>query len=468
MGIVMSSSYATLTPPREVLKTYIRAALINEKAQSCPMAVRLAFHAAGTYDRNTGMGGLNGGFIDFSNGQNAGLSIMRDMLEEVKRLYPTLSRADIWGFAGCAAIEFCGGPEIPFMFGRREIPGKDALTSYNNAETQCPVLKATGTSNNNAETQCPVLTAKGKGQDNHPSPDLLPNGSDTAHEIRCCFNRMGMNDQEIVALCGAHTLGSCHLSRSGYEGQWTGRGCGAAKFNNDYFVNLMTVEWSLKNWDGPTQYEDPSGTLIMLPSDLCLKTDPSFAKYAQLYAEDERAFFNDFSAAFSKLLHLGCEYLFDVVDAPATPGEDFRKHAMHGNLIEMQKLMRFSGKDQLLDVNQVEVHSGRTALHKAAFWNHAAVVDYLIRELYVDPDIQDRNGDTALHDAAQFGHTQSLQLLAPVTNQELTNDHGVSVKDLLRGDNAVEHTSSYSAEAAYLLHNASARECQYSTFKSKL
>lgn len=26
------------------------------------------------------------------------------------------------------------------------------------------------------------------------------------------------NDQEIVALSGAHTLGRCHLARSGYDG----------------------------------------------------------------------------------------------------------------------------------------------------------------------------------------------------------------------------------------------------------
>lgn len=33
--------------------------------------------------------------------------------------------------------------------------------------------------------------------------------------------RMGFNDQEIVALCGAHTLGRCHSDRSGFLGPWT-------------------------------------------------------------------------------------------------------------------------------------------------------------------------------------------------------------------------------------------------------
>lgn len=32
---------------------------------------------------------------------------------------------------------------------------------------------------------------------------------------------MGFNDQEIVALNGAHTLGRCHSDRSGFLGPWT-------------------------------------------------------------------------------------------------------------------------------------------------------------------------------------------------------------------------------------------------------
>ena len=32
---------------------------------------------------------------------------------------------------------------------------------------------------------------------------------------------MGFNDQEIVALSGAHTLGRCHTDRSGFDGPWT-------------------------------------------------------------------------------------------------------------------------------------------------------------------------------------------------------------------------------------------------------
>ncbi len=116
------------------------------------------------------------------------------------------------------------------------------------------------------------------------------------------FNRMGFNDQEIVALCGAHALGRCHTDRSGYLGPWTYT---PTRFSNQYFVLLVSEKWTKKIWTGPEQYENPDGDLMMLPSDMALLWDPEFAKYVKLYAKDKDAFFNDFSKAFGKLLDLG-------------------------------------------------------------------------------------------------------------------------------------------------------------------
>ena len=51
------------------------------------------------------------------------------------------------------------------------------------------------------------------------TPDgRLPDGSKGAKHVRDIFYRMGFNDQEIVALSGAHALGRCHSDRSGFKG----------------------------------------------------------------------------------------------------------------------------------------------------------------------------------------------------------------------------------------------------------
>ena len=60
-----------------------------------------------------------------------------------------------------------------------------------------------------------------------------------------------------------------------------------------------------KPWDGPDQFEDATGQLMMLPSDIFLMADPEFRKYVQIYAKDEARFYKDFAAAFGKLLSLG-------------------------------------------------------------------------------------------------------------------------------------------------------------------
>ncbi len=53
-----------------------------------PVLVRLAWHASGTYDKETGTGGSNGATMRFSpeggHGANAGLKNARDFLEPVK------------------------------------------------------------------------------------------------------------------------------------------------------------------------------------------------------------------------------------------------------------------------------------------------------------------------------------------------------------------------------------------------
>jgi len=369
----------------EALKTEIRDCVINPKANACPMVIRLAWHAAGTYNKNTGSGGTNGATMRFepesTDNANAGLHIIRNMLQPVKANHPELSYADVWTFAGTAAVEFLGGPKIHHHFGRSDAP--------------------------NGST-CPVN-------------GLLPDAAQGAAHLREVFYRMGFNDQEIVALSGAHTLGRCHLVRSGYDGPWTRN---PLKFDNAFFKNLIFMEWRPRKWEGPLQFEDvDTGDLMMLPTDMALKTDPQFRVFAELYAKDEPKFFNDFSFAFAKLLALGAPPAQVVKESDRDKASaDFREAAMHGSLPTCQKLAPRA------DVHAVEKSSQRSALHKAAFWGHDGTVRFLINECKLNIDAQDFNGDTALHDAVRFDHPVVVQfLLDSKADPTIKNKHGLDV-----------------------------------------
>ena len=63
-----------------------------------PVLLRLAWHASGTYDKETGTGGSNGATMRFNpeggHGANAGLQAARDFLEPVKGVYFTQAQLE--------------------------------------------------------------------------------------------------------------------------------------------------------------------------------------------------------------------------------------------------------------------------------------------------------------------------------------------------------------------------------------
>merc|ERR1711976_19911 len=143
-----------------------------------------------------------------------------------------------------------------------------------------------------------------------PPDGRLPNADmgkigDTICHVRDIFYRMGFNDQEIVALLGAHALGRCHPEASGYVNPWTRA---PTTFSNEYYKELLNNTWTLKQWDGPDQFEDPSGNLMMLPADMALIWDKKFRGLFETYAKDEGKFFDDFKKAWVKLTELGCQF----------------------------------------------------------------------------------------------------------------------------------------------------------------
>ncbi|RHY32313.1 hypothetical protein DYB32_002665 [Aphanomyces invadans] len=249
------------------------ASLIEKDAYLGPTFVRLAWHSSGTYSKKDNSGGSNGGTIrhdpEINHGANAGLDTAIAQLEPIKQRFPGISYADLYVLAGVVAISEMGGPEVKFHLGR-----KDAASG-----AEC--------------TPDGRLPDADKGS--------KPN---TINHIREVFYRMGFNDREIVALVGAHAVGRCYPSRSGFSGPWTRA---EWTFSNEYFRELLENKWTLKKWKGPEQYTDPTGELMMLPADMAFIWDPEFKKYVELYAKDEDLWHKDFAKAFQKLTENGVD-----------------------------------------------------------------------------------------------------------------------------------------------------------------
>ena len=168
---------------RQSIKTLLHQPEYDDGSAG-PVLVRLAWHSAGTYDVASDSGGSNGAGMRYEaeggDPANAGLQHARAFLEPIKERYPWITYSDLWTLAGVVAIREMGGPVIPWRPGRTDFVDDSKL----------------------------------------PPRGRLPDATQAADHLRHIFYRMGFNDQEIVALSGAHNLGRCHSDRSGSEGKW--------------------------------------------------------------------------------------------------------------------------------------------------------------------------------------------------------------------------------------------------------
>ncbi|XP_043720498.1 LOW QUALITY PROTEIN: probable L-ascorbate peroxidase 6, chloroplastic/mitochondrial [Telopea speciosissima] len=240
-----------------------------------PILVRLGWHDSGTYDKNIEewpqRGGANGSLrfeVEQKHAANAGLVNALKLLQPIKDKYPNVTYADLFQLASATAVEEAGGPKIPMKYGRVEVSEPE----------QCP--------------------PEGKLPDaGPPSP---------AGHLRDVFYRMGLDDKDIVALSGAHTLGRSRPERSGWGRpvtKYTKDGPGAPgghswtiqwlKFDNSYFKDIK---------------EKRDEDLLVLPTDAILFEDPSFKVHAEKYAEDQEAFFKDYAESHAKLSNLGAKF----------------------------------------------------------------------------------------------------------------------------------------------------------------
>lgn len=113
--------------------------------------------------------------------------------------FPWISYGDLYTLGGVCAVQELSGPDIPWRPGR-------------------------------VDADASACTPDGR----------LPDASQGPKHIRDIFYRMGFNDQEIVALCGAHSLGRAHTSNSGYDGPWD---FSPTMFTNEFFKLLLDEKW---------------------------------------------------------------------------------------------------------------------------------------------------------------------------------------------------------------------------------
>ncbi|HVL82367.1 MAG TPA: catalase/peroxidase HPI [Actinomycetota bacterium] len=319
-----------------------------------PLFIRMSWHAAGTYRVHDGRGGGSDGSQRFaplnSWPDNANLDKARRLLWPVKKKYGRkISWADLLVFAGNVALEDMGFETFGFGFGREDVWEPEEIF-WGPEDTWLGDERYSG-DRELAEpfgaVQMGLIYVNPEGPSGNPDPLA------SARDIRETFGRMGMNDEETVALiAGGHTFGKTHGAgdptlvgpepegcplesqglgwfssyasgkgkdtiTSGLEGAWTPT---PITWDNSFFETLFGFEWELtaspagaKQWrpkDGAgadlvPDAHDPAvrHAPMMATTDLALRADPVYEQISRRFMENPNEFAEAFAKAWYKLLH---------------------------------------------------------------------------------------------------------------------------------------------------------------------
>lgn len=351
----------------EAIKQDIRE-LINSSQDWWPsdygsyigMFVRTAWHLAGSYRKQDGRGGANTGNQRFaplnSWPDNVNTDKGRRLLWSIKRKYGNkISWGDLIVLAGTVAYAEAGLKTFGFAGGRLDIwhPEKDI---YWGEERQwlAPTENRYKDDHDRSSLANPLAAVQmGLIYVNPEGVDGVQDPLRTAQDMRVTFDRMGMDDEETVALtAGGHTVGKAHGNGkaenlgadvesadvefqglgwhnsegtgnagntmvSGLEGAWT---TNPTKWDNEFFYLLFTYEWektlspagakqwepiNIKEEDKPVDAHDPSirRNPMMTDADMALKIDPEYRKISERFYNDPAYFSDVFARAWFKLTH---------------------------------------------------------------------------------------------------------------------------------------------------------------------
>jgi catalase-peroxidase len=383
LGTSFNYREALKTLDVEALKADLRA-LMTDSQEWWPadwgsyvgMMARVTWHAAGSYRVTDGRGGANTGNQRFaplnSWPDNVNTDKGRRLLWPIKKKYGNkISWADLIALAGTIAYDVAGLKTFGFAFGREDIwaPEKDTYWG-DEKEWLAPsdgrygdVTKPETLENPLAAVQMGLIYVNPEGVNGKSDPLA------TAAQMRETFARMGMDDEETVALtAGGHTIGKSHgngsaanlspdpeaagpefqglgwintkgrgIGRdtvvSGIEGAWTSE---PTKWDNGFFDMLFKHEWTLTHspagasqWapitiaeeDKPVDVEDASIRTIpmMTDADMALKVDPIYREISLKFKDDQDHFSDVFARAWFKLTHrdMGPKARYIGPDVPA-------------------------------------------------------------------------------------------------------------------------------------------------------
>ncbi|MCW2616382.1 MAG: katG [Frankiales bacterium] len=319
--------------------------------------IRMSWHASGTYRIADGRGGAGAGEQRFaplnSWPDNANLDKARRLLLPVKQKYGrALSWADLLVLAGNVAHDDMGLTTFGFAFGREDVWQPEEVF-WGPEDTWLGDERYSGENALDLDEGDLANVTMGLIYVNPEGPKGVPDPLASAHDIKITFRRMGMTDEETVALvAGGHTFGKAHGAgdaslvgpepegcpvhsgglgwknefgkgkaedtiTSGIEGPWTQN---PTQWDNGYFDLLFKYEWEqvespagAKQWHpkdpAPEDLADDAHvpgkkvTTMMTTADMALVRDPELRAISERFHQDPEYFADQYARAWFKLLH---------------------------------------------------------------------------------------------------------------------------------------------------------------------